>query len=134
MALTRTTFPTKKLTLPADLLPDVAEGDWVEIYTVYTAGMRKRVNLLSTVEGAYNETYFRTGVLSVVLHRWSDEDVPITVEAIDTLPVDVQDWIVLEWYKVRSGLEMDEDAKKNSITPSSPPTSTGESSPASSAT
>ncbi len=113
MALTRTDFPTKKLVLPLDL-PGITSGDWVEMYTVYTVGHRRRVNALATVEGEYNEMAFRSGLLSVVLHRWSDEDVPITPEAIDSMHVNVQDWIVVQFWSQLAG--MDEEEKKDSTT------------------
>ncbi len=136
---------TVRLFPPTDL-PGIEEGDWVEIPTVYTAGMRKRamgeamkVHVSgngSRPEGIDVDAFaIKQALLHEIVVAWSDP-APVTPEALDKLPMAVADWIAEQFDDLVGQTARSEPEKKESepSSPSSTAPTTPPPSPASSAT
>lgn len=108
-------FGTKESTrlyLPSDL-PGIAEGDWVEISSVYTGAMRHEARLRA-VRGRVDSDdidylEYKQAILESVITGWSDPTPP-TPEAIANLNPFVQDWIGNRFFDLAG---RSEDEKKD---------------------
>jgi len=123
---------TQRLTLPTSL-PGIDEGEWVEVSTLYTAGIRrralKRALTVSTSAGpsGFNADVdtmgYRQALLEEIIKAWSDPS-PVTPANIERLHPEVQDWLAEQYdglQSVRSEPEKKEPSA-NSSPPSEPDT------------
>lgn len=129
---------------PPVSLPGIEEGDWIDVASVYTSGMRRIVmskamqvhvaigNGASAQEGVSIDAFtLRQALLEEVVRAWSDS-VPVTPDALAALPIEVADWISEQFDALAAGRS--EDVKKGLSASSAsgpPPTKV---SPASSST
>jgi hypothetical protein len=107
---------------PPATLPGVEEGDWIEVRGTYTAGMRREVigkGRDVSREGQLDVWAFRKALLEAVVVGWSDSE-PVTPDALEAMPADVQDWIAAEFERRTSARSVEE--KKDSNGSSSPTT------------
>jgi len=112
MPFSRNTERIERLFPPTDL-PDISEGDWIDINVGVFAARRQRLTERSLIRSgpeSYVDGYsFNQALLEEVVRAWSDPS-PVTPEALQTLHPHVQDWIVAEWQRL-SAARSDEEKK-----------------------
>lgn len=110
---------------PPTTLPGIKEGDWVDVLSVYTAGMRRQAikRSMTVTLGSDNKPStdidtmaFRQCLLELIIKGWSDE-APLTQANIEQMHPDVQDWIAEEYDRIHT---RDESEKKDSSEEPSP--------------
>lgn len=116
---------TQRLSPPLTL-PCINEGDWVEILTVYNAGIRRRVlaraigvDVMSQggPSASVDIFQYRQALLEEIIRSWSDS-APVTPDAIEQLHPGVQDWIAQQYddlTKVRTDAEKKDSEASSSI-------------------
>lgn len=120
---------TQRLQLP-ETLPGVEAGDWIEILTMWTSGMRRRImnrtlniNLQVTGTNAASSKSdvdvdvfaSRQAVLEEIVVGWSSPE-PVTPENLEQLRPEVQDWIAEQYDSLAAGRS---DAEKKESSDSS---------------
>ena len=113
---------------PPETLKGVSKGDWVEISTVYTSAIRRKVmgRAMAVASSAaspgqpgitYDIFEYRQALLEEVIESWSDS-AEVTPENIGLTPPELQDWIAEQYDQAVKGRADDE--KKESSNGSEP--------------
>lgn len=127
---------TKRIELPDN------PGEWVEIKTVLTQGIRQRALSagmklsLNSEEQHLDPWAYRRQLLADVVVAWSDPT-PLSAEALDELPPSIADWLAEQFESLNAGRSEDEKNPSGASSTSGPaqtPSSVEASGPASSPT
>lgn len=121
MAFSNPENPVKRLEPPSSL-PGIEPGDWIEIRTIYTAGMRREVTRrgLKLHNGSVDDTMdifaYREALIEQIVAAWSDPE-PVTPETLATLHSDVQDWLSREFDQLQNGRSPEEKKDYEPLSP-----------------
>lgn len=99
-----------RLTPPADL--GFTPGEWIDLYTRWTVGMRERfwknlVEMGHSPDQPINHLTSRVAILPVIVAEWSDSE-PITLAAAIDLDPPIADWIATEFDRLVGGRSEEE--------------------------
>lgn len=112
---------TKRLIIPESF--GFGPNEWVELKTVLTAGMRRRVMSRSMhvslnnfggadVSAAMDDVDlfgYRTALIEEVVVAWSDP-APLSPEALEDLPAPLQDWLAEQFDALVAGRTAEQTA------------------------